>query len=81
MDVLLFADDMVLIADSARVLINKFEEVRLDVDKIENENELGEYRNDEGGKRERTLLCGSWRHKVGVGGGSEVFGADDKWGW
>ena len=50
------------------------------MDKIENENELGEYGSDEGEKRERTL-CGSWGQKVGVGGGSEVFGGDDKWGW
>ena len=42
---------------------------------------LGEDRSNEGGERERTLLCGSWGQEVGIGGGSEVFGGDDKWGW
>ena len=26
-------------------------------------------------------MCGSWGQEVGIGGGSEVFGGDDKWGW
>ena len=46
-----------------------------------NENELGEDRNDEGGKRDETVLCGSWGREVGIGGGSEEFGGDDKSGW
>ena len=36
---------------------------------------------NEGRKRERTLLCGNWGQEVEIGGGSEAFGGDDKWGW
>ena len=46
-----------------------------------NENELGEDRSDEGGKREETVLFGSWGREVGIGGCSEVFGGEDKLGW
>ena len=44
-----------------------------------NKNELREDRS-EGGKRERTLLCGSWGQEVGISGGSEVFEGDN-WEW
>ena len=44
-----------------------------DIDKVGNENELREDGSNEGGKRERTLLCESWGQEVGIGGGSEVF--------
>ncbi len=49
-DVLLFADNIVLI-----------------------ENELGDDRSDEGGKRERALLCEIWGQEVRICGRSEVF--------
>ena len=31
-----------------------------------------------GKERARTLLCGNWGQEVGIGGGSEAFGGDDK---
>ena len=37
-------------------------------------DEGGIDRNDEGGTRERTLLCGGRGQEVGIGGDSEVFG-------
>ena len=46
-----------------------------------NENALGEERSVEGVKSERIVLCGSWGQEVRIGGGSEVFGGDDKWRW
>ena len=39
---------------------------------------MGEHRSDEGGIRQRTLLCGSWGQEVQIGGDSEVFGDNDQ---
>ena len=39
---------------------------------MENENELEKHRSDEGRKRERTLLYGSWGQEVGLNGGMYI---------
>ena len=70
---------MMLIADSAESL--KINLKQLDVEKMVNKNELKEDKSEEGGKRERTLLCGSWGQEVGISGGSEVFEGDNNWEW